>query len=152
MAGGERVLYTRKTLSILSQKDFGSFERFLSHFETQCDYVMPNDSEKLELFQGGLLPSLRNRVLARPDGSEWTSSDEFLTTCKRFADAELRSRELPAKALEIVSAAAAATLAKGKRCVPSYQQPKRAVKKTKTLANSSRRLSYLQHSVLKMRP
>ena len=87
---------------------------------------MPSDSEKLELFQGGLLPSLRNRVLARPDGSEWISWSEFLTTCKRFADAKLRSRELPARALETVSAAATATLAKGKRRAPLDQQPKRA--------------------------
>ena len=139
VAGGERVLYTRKTLSSLSQKASGSFDRFLSDFETQCAYVLPSDSEKLELFQGGLLPSLRNRVLARPDGSEWTSWFEFLTTCKRLADAELRSHELPAKALETVSAAAAATLAKGKRPRPSSEpQPKRLAKKTKPPANSSR--------------
>ena len=99
---------------------------------------MPSESEKLELFQGGLLPSLRNRVLARPDGSEWISWSEFLTTCKRFADVELRSRELPARALETVSAAATATLAKGKRRAPLDQQPNRVVKKTKTPASSSR--------------
>ena len=77
-------------------------------------------------------------MLARPDGSEWISWSEFLTTCKRFADAALPSRELPAKALETVSAAPAATLANGKRRAPLDQQPKRAVKKTNTPASSSR--------------
>lgn len=139
VAGGERLHYTRKSLSALSQKASGSFDRYLSDFETQSAYVIPSPIEKLELFQAGLLPGLRNRVLARPDGSEWTSWSEFLTVCRRFADAELRSRELPVKALEAV-ASAASTAAKGKRAADTSsagQPSKRTAKKFKKLAASA---------------
>ena len=102
VAGGERLHFTRKTLSALTQKSSGSFDRYLADFETQSAYVQPSPSEKLEVFQAGLSNNLRQRVLTRSDGTEWTSWAEFLTVCKRFADAEYRSRELPVKALETV--------------------------------------------------
>ena len=99
----------------------------------------PVTLRSLNYFKAVCCPVSATVFLARPDGSEWTSWSEFLTTCKRFADAELRSRELPAKALETVSAAAAATLAKGKRPRPSSEpQLTRLAKKTRPPANSSR--------------
>ena len=132
VSGGERLHYTRKTLSALSQKSAGSFDRYLSDFETQSAYVRPSFQEKLELFQGGLNRSLRDRVLARPDGTEWTSWQQFLTVCRRFADAEMRSRELPAKAFEAV--VTAASTANDKRKQPAQQLSQRAQKKVRQAA------------------
>ena len=110
VAGGELPRYSRKSLSALSQKASGSFDRYLSDFETQCAYVLPSFSEKLELFMGGLNPGFRNRVLARPDGTDWTSWSEFLTVCRRFVVAESRAKELPS-----IHGKAAATIEGRKR-------------------------------------
>ena len=113
VAGGERLHYTRKTLATLSQKTSGSFDRYLADFETQAAYVQPSPSERLEVFQAGLSNNLRQRVLARSDGTDWMSWAEFLTVCKRFADVEFRSRELPVKALDTLIGTASER--KGKR-------------------------------------
>lgn len=138
VAGGEQPMYTRKSLSSLSQKSCGSFAQYLSDFETQAAYVNPSDAERLELFQAGLIQSLKNRVLLRSDGTEWTSWFEFLTVCKRFADAEARSRDLPVKALETVAAATTAAAKKRQQAssssAPSSQRQKKKAKKEATAA------------------
>ena len=103
VAGGETPKFSRKTLAALSQKTSGSFHQFLSDFETQAAYVRPRSAERLELFMAGLNNGLKGKVLCRPDGTDWTSWKEFLTVVTRHADAELRSREPPAKVNTVTS-------------------------------------------------
>ena len=99
VCGGERVQFTRRTLHSLSQKACGSFDQYLADFETQAAHILPSASEKLEVFMAGLNTGLRNRVLCRADNTDWPGWTEFLIVCKRFADADLRSRDIPAKGL-----------------------------------------------------
>ena len=63
----------RKALAALTLKASGSCDRYLADLETQAAYISPGFSEKLELFLSGLNNGLKNRVLARPDGTDWTS-------------------------------------------------------------------------------
>ena len=137
LAGGTLVKYTRRTLQLLSQKTSGSFDKFLSDFETQCSYVEPSPSEKLEVFLAGLNPGLRNRVLVRPDGTDWCSWEEFLTVAHRFADADLKSRDLPAKVYETEKKTTTTTETSAKRPSASSNSNHGGKKQKKQLATAS---------------
>ena len=136
LAGGTAVKYTRRTLQLLSQKTSGSFDKYLSDFETQCTHVEPSPAEKLEVFLAGLNPGLRNRVLVRSDGTDWAGWDEFLTVVHRFADADLRSRDLPSKVFE-VEKKTSVTETSTKRQASSSDSQKDKKKQKKQLATST---------------
>ena len=131
VTGGEKHIYTRKTLAALSQKGSGSFHQYLADFETQAAYVKPSSAERLELFQAGLVNGLRNKVLVHSDGEDCTSWKEFLRVVTRFADAELRSRDLPSKAFHVEAGSSS------KRPAESQPAKGKKAKKAKKQASSS---------------
>ena len=95
VSAGETTRYTRATLAALTQKHSGSFDSYLSAFETQAAYVKPSVNEKLEIFIAGL--NQGNRVVLRPDLTAYDSWDPLVTACKAYVAADLRSSALGAK-------------------------------------------------------
>ena len=135
VAAGETCRFSRKTIGALSQKGAGSFDQYLADFETQAAYVQPGTKERLEVFMAGLQPGLRSRVLLQPDGTEWQDWESFLTMCKRHADADLKSRDPPAKVYTITAdnkGKAAQVAQPGKRA--GAAQTKKAKKAKKNTA------------------
>ena len=137
VCGGEPVRFTRRTMQALTQKGSGSFDRYLSDFETQTAYVLPSPAEKLEVFMSGLNHGLRNRVVCQPDGTEWLDWESILKACKRFADADLRSRELPSKVFTMAASAAVATASSSKRLTASEKGKQKKQKTSHPAAGPS---------------
>ena len=134
VSAGEPVRYTRATLGALNQKQFGSFDAYLSAFETQAAYVRPSEAEKLEVFRRGLLTSLRNRVLLRPDLSEYTTWNSLIKACRAFAEANLQSRDLPSVASAVPAAAKTAATLPQKRPASGPTPPNPDSRRQKKLA------------------
>ncbi len=136
VSAGEPIRYSRLTMASLSQKQSGSFDSYLSAFETQAAYIQPSLAEKLEVFHRGLLPGLRNKVVLKPDLTEYDTWASFIMACRAYADADLRSREVPVKSISFAPASTSAPVLGKRANTPANPLSNRSQKKLAALASN----------------
>ena len=136
VSAGEPIRFFRLTMASLSRKQSGSFDSYLSAFETQAAYIQPSLAEKLEVFRRGLLPGLRNKVVLKPDLTEYDTWASFITACRAYADADLRSREVPIKSISFASASTSAPVLGKRANTPANPLSNRSQKKLAALASN----------------